>query len=238
MKRIESLSKLLPIGGAFILLCSSIKLVVYYNAFNISITDFLSIGEYATLFIDDFLYYLAIFGLGIFLNLISPNSQKEADTKTDNTDYSKYKKEKRWILILALVILIPMIIVFFYINNSIESKLDTTKIGILVLMTFIFLYAMFTKIKFNYFYYIISVFLIYAIMDGFIDAQKIIDNNNKLDYNITFENEVIETNDDLHYLGKSEKYLFFNSLINKKSTVISIEKMTSITIEEKIKNNL
>ena len=70
-------------------------------------------------------------------------------------------------------------------------------------------------------------------MDGFIDAQKIIENNNKLNYNITFENKVIETNNDLHYLGKSEKYLFLYSLKNKKSTIIPIEKLTKITIEEK-----
>jgi|TARA_B110000902_G_C14046822_1_gene490071 hypothetical protein len=232
MKRIETLSKILPIGGVFILLCSSIKLVIYYKTFNISITDFLSIGEYATLFIDDILQYLAIFGLGIFLIMLSPNQQRKADFETDNNSYPIYKKQKRWIITLSLIVLIPIISVFFYID-SIESKLDTTKFGIYILLTFFYCYALFTKIKFSYFSYIISVLLIYTVMDGFIDAQKIIENNNKLNYNITFENKVIETNNDLHYLGKSEKYLFLYSLKNKKSTIIPIEKLTKITIEEK-----
>ena len=65
MSRIESFGKLLPIGTLFIMFCGSLKLVLYYGVFNISIADFLEIGEYVTLFVDDLLYYLSIFGAGL-----------------------------------------------------------------------------------------------------------------------------------------------------------------------------
>jgi len=235
MRKIETLSKLLPIGGTLIMLCSSIKVVIYYKFFNISITDFLSIGEYVTLFIDDILYYLAIFGLGIFLNIVSPNEKKEEDSGTDNTDYTIFKNEKKWIVILSIITLILIIILFFYVNST-ENKLNVVKVGLFGLLSFFYVYALKTKIKFNYFYYIISGLLIYTIMDGVIDAQKIFDNKNKLNYNITIENKMIETNDDFHYLGKSEKYLFFYSLKDQLSTIISIDDLNKITIVEKIKN--
>ncbi|MGG8496597.1 hypothetical protein ACQY1Q_09285 [Tenacibaculum sp. TC6] len=233
-EKIELLSKMVPIGGIFIILCSSIKLILFYSQFNISITDFLTIGEYATLFIDDILYYLAIFGLGIFLNELDPKSDKGTN---DNLDYGIFKKERIGIILMSIVT-VTGVIIWLYFTDSLYKKLDIIKVGIYLLSTFFYSYLLFikTRLKFSYRALIIFAILFYTGMDGVIDAQKIKENKNKLNYIITLENETIITNEDLHYLGKSDKFIYLYFLTKKESMIFQTTNLMKIQIIEKKKN--
>jgi hypothetical protein len=230
---IDDLSKIIPVGSIFIILCSSIKLILFYKQFNISISDYLNLGEYATLFVDDIIYYLAIFSLGLILNEFDSHPTKKLNTETDNFDYSVFRKERFWIIII-LVIIIFTIITLLFIINSLYQKLDIVKVGffLLLCLLYIFLQKVRTNIKLSYRSLIILVILFYTAMDGFIDAQKIIENKNGLNYKITLDNKIISTNNDLHYLGKSEKYFFLYSLKKKEATILSNSKLDKIQIIE------
>lgn len=100
IENIENLIKLLPLGSIFIFLCSSIRLVVYYKFFNISIVEYIGIQEFLTLFIDDLLFYLSIFGIGILLSLFENIFNISEDFVLKNTTPEWYKNERIFSLIL------------------------------------------------------------------------------------------------------------------------------------------
>jgi|AntRauMFilla1563_2_1112583.scaffolds.fasta_scaffold00368_3 hypothetical protein len=233
-ERTEFLSKIIPVGGIFIILCSSIKLIIFYKHFSISITDYLSIGEYATLFIDDIIYYLIIFGGGIYLNELSSYSKKDSNHKSDNFDYHMYKNKRVRIIIISSIVIIGIIILIFNID-SLYQKLEALKAGIYILLCLLYCYLSFEKTSFNFSYrsLIVTGILLHTTMDGLVDAQKIIENNNKLNYKITFDNKIISTDNDLHYLGKSEKFIYLYNLKNKEAIILSNSKLDKIQIVEK-----
>lgn len=69
----SSLMKYVPLGGIFLILLSSLKLVIFYKVFNISIVNYLHIQEYIPLFIDDILEYIFVFGIVIlFVMILNP----------------------------------------------------------------------------------------------------------------------------------------------------------------------
>lgn len=234
IERVEILSKIIPIGGIYIILCSSIKLILFYKQFNISITDYLSIGEYATLFIDDIVYYLAVFGIGILLYEIDPYLNKEPYQESENHDFKKYKKEKKWIILTSGIVTIIIIILLFY-ADSFYLKLEVIKSGLFLLLVLIRSYLLFVKTSFKISYrgvYLIAI-LYFSTIDGFIDANKIIENEDNLNYVITFENIIINTNDDLHYLGKSENFIYLYNLKNNEAMVYPTSKLDKIQIVKK-----
>jgi hypothetical protein len=233
MNKIESLGKLLPIGTLFIILCGAIKLIVYYRVFNIAIADFLEIGEYATLFVDDLLYYLTIFGAGILIYFISSTINKTSP-ETQNQIYPKSKKEKIWITSLAIITVIASTIIFFKVENY-STKLVVIHMGIYVLIMLSYIFALNTKFEFSYLTFIAFAIIFYSFMDGVVDGYKIIENNVKLKYEIILDDQKIKTNDKLHYVGKSAKYLFLYNIDIKTSTIIPMDKITEIKINVKEK---
>lgn len=231
-KTIDNLSKLLPIGAVFIILCSSIKLVIFYQIFNIAIADYLEIGEYATLFVDDILKYLAIFGLGIAIHVIDQNTRKQPSSNSHDVPFLQGKKKIIWFFSIMAIIVIATVVFNSY-TISFHEKLNTIKAGVIALISLIFIFALNTKYEFNYFYFIIFSLVVYTAMDGAIDGYKLLDNDDKLNYEITIEGGKIHTDDCLHYLGKSEKYIFLYDLDSEKSTIIPIEKVNEIKITAK-----
>lgn len=234
-EKIENLSKLVPVGGIFIILCSSVKQIIFYNQFNISITDYLGIGEYATLFIDDIIYYLAIFGLGILLNETSNSRQKtHLNQEIENFDNSRYRNYRIWIVINSFIVILGVIILILY-TESLSEKLDSFKVGFFMLLCLLYGYLqnLKTSFKFSYRSLIVLAILFYTAMDGFIDAQKIIERDNKLDFKMSFENKEITTDHDLNYLGKSERFIYLYNLKMEEALILSISKLDRIEIIEK-----
>jgi hypothetical protein len=234
IKTIDTLSKLLPIGAVFIILCSSIKLVVYYQIFSITIADYLEIGEYATLFVDDILKYLAIFGLGIAIHLIDQFSRKKTTSESNDNPFLHSTKKIIWFFSVMAIIIVA-VAVFISHTISFHEKLNAIKSGLLALISLTFIFALNTRYEFNYFYFIIYSLLVYTGMDGAMDGHKIIENDDKLNYEITIEGRKIYTDDCLHYIGKSKKYIFLYDLDSEESTIIPIEKVNEIKIVMKKK---
>lgn len=229
MKNLELFGKLLPIGSIVILLCSSMKLVLFYNAFNISISDFLTIGEYATLFVDDILYYLMIFGLGVFIDIVSPNSNIMSESKDENKDYTVYEKERKYI-IRFIILITALSTCLCFLVNKFTLKLEIAKLASYFILISFYGYALFSKIKFNYLSLIITALFLYSGFDGYIDSQKIIENKTNVNFKVILKDVVIQTNEDLHYLGKSDKYLFFYEIKNKKSLIYTYNDLIKMEI--------
>jgi len=231
MNNFESISKIIPFGGILILFFSSSNLVIYYNVFNISINDYLSLTEYPTLFIDDILYYILIFGAGVISYFISPYSEYNLDYSKIK-DYSIFKIVRRIILIITII----LIIIFGFIiyeTEILSKKLQFVEMGGFFVLLLFYNYAAYTKIKFNYLVFIFSALLLYCPLDGYIDAQKILENDIKRSYEITIGSKKIKTNDNFKYIGKSEKYVFFYDLKKEKSTILPLENLKKIEVKKR-----
>lgn len=227
MKQIEIFSKFLPLGSIFLILCSSIRLVTYYNFFNISIVYFLGIEEYVSLFVADILYYILTFGAGLIIYYFL------GEQKRDNFDFSIYKGKKLYVKKIAILLLILTIFLcFLSSSNSILTLF--IGIGIFLQLGLLHVYSLWSKIHFfKYLHFLTIAMLNYVIMFALKDGYTIIENKDKLNYCIEFKEKIIETNDNLHFLGKSEKYIFLYNLINKEAIVLLNEDLIKINIIEK-----
>ena len=232
-EKIELLSKIVPIGGVFIILCSSIKHVLFYDQFNINITEFLTIGEYATLFVDDILGYLIIFGGGILHDQFVSKTDLIDD---DNLIYVLLKKERIGIIVISILAIIGISVSLFFIE-SFSVKLGLIKFGVFFLAVLIYLYFFFKKARLylSYSGLMVLAILFNSSMDGLINAQEIKENKNKLNYTITFNNQTITTNDDLHFLGKSDRFIYLYFLTKKESMILPTSSLREIQIVEKKK---
>lgn len=76
MKNLENIAKLLPLGALFLIICSSVKLIIYFGQFNIKIMEYAELDEVIVSFIDDMLYYSLMFGGFIFVRLWLDNLSK------------------------------------------------------------------------------------------------------------------------------------------------------------------
>ncbi|MFV8351534.1 hypothetical protein [Flavobacterium sp. XS2P14] len=228
MKQIEQLSKLLPFGSVFIILCSSIKLVVFYKIFKISIVEYIGISEYLTFFIDDILYYIAIFGIGLTFYVYNTDF-----TETNTLIEIDWRENiKSIIFISGLIVTIIILKLILYNNSEIESdKYQIIGVGIFIILCL--LHVLSSKINFNFPYpiFILLSIITYTFMEGNSDAYKKIENANKSNTVIELKDYKIVTNSKLIYLGKTEKYFFLFKIDTKTSVIIPNENVIQIKIK-------
>lgn len=232
MKDIDYLAKLLPVASIYLILCSAIRLSIYYHMFNISIIDYLNIGEYPTLFIDDILNYLSIFGAGVVIEILNPyNKENIKNNLNFEQPHFKEKRKKLMLIFFALVTLISLLFCLFYYEPI--AQLNIFKVGFFLLLINFHLYCQYTKINFTSIGLFSSVILCYTIIDAKIDAIKVLANQNDLQYLIKVENTVVKTDEKLLYLGKSEKFVFLYDKTENKSTILFVDQIKIIQIKSK-----
>ncbi|MFK7900332.1 MAG: hypothetical protein AB8B61_06210 [Cyclobacteriaceae bacterium] len=230
---IESIGKILPIGGTFILLCSSLKLVLFYKQFNIKIADYIELSEYITVFIDDLIYYCTIFGFGLIFTYIL-NLKKETSFTPE-----KHKKEGFFdykTLIIVPIIILGLLTSLFFIEKEISSKLIIVKMGTILIYSAVHVIVSNKKWEFSYNVIILVCIIIYSSFDGLIDSYKLMEKGNSESYKIILEKEEIKTNKNILYLGKTNKYIFTYNIELKESKIVLMKNLKSIKIKESILN--
>jgi hypothetical protein len=227
---IDNLAKNLPIGSVFIILCSSVKLVVYYNLFNITIVDYLEVQEYLTLFIDDLIYYILIFGIGLILELFSSPINIEVLRTQPNVRVVKSKTND---VVIYLLIAILLILIGFVLYKDIPLSKKASYIGVASFGILTSLYFLLTKRlkNFPYYLYIAIGIFIYSIMFGYEDGYKVLEQKNLKQYKIQIEDKVIQTDSGLHYLGKSRNYIFLYNSVKECSEIYNMKGLVKIEIK-------
>ncbi|MBE8723694.1 hypothetical protein [Flavobacterium hungaricum] len=229
MEKIEKLIQLLPLGSIFILLCSSIKLVIYYKTFNISIVDYIGIQEFITTFIDDILLYLCIFGIGIFLFLFefAQNRDRNYTLKSDTPE--NYKNERKISSTLSILILFLTIVLSYNCDSRIKM-IEIICVGLFISLSLFRIFLSSTKVNLPFLLYIMMSTISYTIMYGYTDAYKIIENKDKLSYIIAFKEKTYFTDKNLKYVGKTEHFLFLYNLKSKRTTILKNDDLIKINI--------
>ena len=226
---IENIAKFLPIGSVFIILCSSIKLVAFYNLFNITIVDYLEAQEYLTLFIDDLIYYLLIFGTGLVLELFS---NKGNITNVDLPSNSRVVDNKIFdnVIYIFIVLIFIFIAITFY--RDIPTSDKASYIGVASFGILTSLYFLLTNRfkNFPYLLYIAISIFIYSIMYGYKEGYEILEKKNPKEYSFQFDDKKIQTDSSYQYLGKSKHYIFLYDSNGKTSTILNKKDLNKIEI--------
>ena len=236
---LDNLSKILPLGSLFIIVCSSINLVIFYKIFDIPIVEYLEAQEYLTLFIDDILLYLLIFGFGLGFHFISLYENKlSADKKIQqkNTKKEPQKKPGNKILRYSLDVLILVLVIFIahtlfkdIPNSEKASHIGTAFFGILSLS---FIHAVNDSKSFPYLLYIALAILSYSIMYAFEDAYEILEKTDLKKYELQINDNTIKTDSTLHYLGKSKNFIFLYNSAENSSEIWKTDDLRKIRIEQ------
>lgn len=90
----NKLLKLIPVFGAFFILFGIIKLLVYYNAFNVNIFNYLEFTEIITSFLKDIFIIIIGMGGGLLLNFFEEN-RRTIETR-ENVYNSLLDENKFW----------------------------------------------------------------------------------------------------------------------------------------------
>lgn len=229
MEKLENLIKLIPLGSIFLILCGSIKLVVYYKLFNVSIVEYISIQEYLTLFIDDILYYVLIFGAGLILYFLDYFRYNGEDFGHKQLEPEKYKKDRLISLIFFFITL--LLTIFLSYNSDCKSKsVEIIGIGIYWMLFFLHIYSSSTKINFPYPTFIMTAVVVYSIMNGYKEGYQIMENKDKIKYSIHFKTKKYTTSKKLKYLGKTEHFIFLYDLKSKRTTILKIDDLVKINV--------
>lgn len=230
MEKLSEITKFIPLGSFLIILCSSLKLIVYYKVFNIDIVDYLDLQEYITLFIEDLFAYSLIFGFGIIIHIGIPiDSEKNKDDLKSN--YFGIK------LILGLLLLTFLVLYILWSTNQSKRVLPFTSFGfdIAALILVIILFVLYYSNRFNISYasLIIALLFVYLMVGSIRNAFFIIENKDKLKYTIVIEGETIRTGDNLHLIGKSSRYIFLHDVNKRSSIVLKRDNISEIKIDPK-----
>lgn len=230
--KFTEMMKFMPLGSIAIILCSSLKLIIYYKIFNIDIVEYLDIQEYLTLFIDDLFAYVLLFGLGIILYIFSQKSNVPKVELDKETDFNY----------LGIKLMTGLVLTAFftiYIIGAVYSgKLELITMHVLnISMTIFVLIAMFiritTKFKTPYWAFMGSLIFFYLIFGSSISGLRVLKNQDKLDYSVVMDDVKVNTNDSLHYIGRSKNYLFLYNTHSQTSTIYKLDDVSQIQITPK-----
>ncbi len=229
ISNIERYAKLIPIGGVMLIFFSSIKLVFYYSRFNITITDYLTIKEYATLFMKDtivlvfFFSYLLLFGLA-----------KKISNYSKRLAFAIFQGFKTAIPISNAILLILYSI--FFIKGKIEIGryiFLITLIAMMMMMIWLYLWCLNKKYKFHIFYLFIVTLLIYSFGSGVSDGLTVTNGENRHCYTVYLKESTLWTDDDYRYIGKTDEFIFFYEKLSMKTTIVKSSDLIKMEVYEK-----
>ncbi len=234
-EKIEIAAKIIPIGSLLLILASSIKLTTFYDYFNINITEYLSLQEYAALFIDDILILIYPFIFMVFGYLLSMSMNKRKKDKKEAIS-KRVIKIVRIIMIGLLFTTIISSAIFYYCEvktpfellRSLKLQLNS------ILVLFLISILNSDKLIQNLYIFFAIFFCIPITLDGRIDAYRVLENKDELNFEFSFENEEpIITNDYMHKVGITENYIFLYNISTNEPTIIPKDKLKKVRVIKK-----
>ncbi|MDO7171182.1 hypothetical protein [Mariniflexile sp. AS56] len=217
-EEITNAIKLIPSGAVFVTLCSSINLIIYYGMFNIRIIDYLTIKEYASLFMEHILVYLIIILGGYICHLI----------------FNKWLSFlNKWSVIFGILCGIIANLVIFFISNNIYEKInDISYVFYLIIFLTFYLKQLKTK-DLNPLIYLMIIALLFSIFSGFSKGYRVKEKGNDLEYNFKFKDNAIRTSKKKLYLGKTEKHIFLYEINSKTARIVDNQNLLETLIIRK-----
>jgi hypothetical protein len=122
---------------------------------------------------------------------------------------------------------------FFYIEKN-HEKATFIFGSLFLLLSMVYSFSTYTSKPILYPVFIFSGILLYTITSAFSGAYKLIENDNTINYLLIFKGRKIETNENIKFIGNTEKYYFLYNIKNEKTSILNGAEIEEIGI---IKNN-
>ncbi len=198
--------------------CSSLHYIIYYSFFNITIINYLTITEYAPLFLEHILSYGLIILGGAAYQIIS--------------DWGG--KNDKWGVVfgISLGTIHSLIKIFFFSEYTYKIVFEITFI-IYYLIFLIFYLRKIKKRKSNLLFYLTFTSIVFSISSGIERGYKVVEKKSSLTYEFELSNLKLMTSENCIYLGKSQNFLFFYDIERKASEIHRTDDLRNITIIEK-----
>ncbi len=247
----NKIKNLIPYLGSLLLICGYLKLSIYYNYFNIQISDYLEITEILTLFFYDAIKYSTIVFLAFLFTFlidtqesIEENENEKNDIIDTNNFFLRLKKFLifRLNLIGSIVIFLIFTLISYYVNpKKIFYFILITSFLTSILILIYFLFEFKRKYKISYgkelnstYYNLIIIFILfvtYLIQSSFLDIRKTTEGKN-LNISFKYYEKNIESSDQILYVGETKGYLFLFDTKKKSTLVFSRNDINNLEIKK------
>lgn len=226
---IEKTSKLIPFLSILILLSSIIKNYIYYFNFGININEYIELSEFPLLFINDFSFYFAfIISFLLFFPFVYIKIYVR-DKLGSTIPFSFTKKFTK----AALPSLIIVIIYNCLKDAPLDIKLSSIENFIVIFFAILLLYLdkdlTFSK---NYYFIVSSILMLFfSALNSVSDIYKVENNKIKLYVSFEIDNEIISTNNEKIYLGKTKNYIYVYNKKLKETEVFNFEEVKNFKVK-------
>jgi len=219
------IKELLPLASLTLLIGSSIKLIAYYQVFNIHIFEYLELSEIIFSFLDDLYGYSNILFIALFGWILNDFYGKKIDT--DNVkDRTLVYTTVMGIIFINLIVNILKIPV----KNDANVYIFGNLLLVIVLAYISYhssKYPTYTK-YFAFFLYSLAFFHFSANKEG-IDVK---DNHKYKKVSLTFETKKIYSDSCHYFVGQTKNFTFFYSPSEKETTIYKNEYIKRIDIKK------
>ncbi|MGH1388484.1 hypothetical protein [Kordia sp.] len=229
---IDKLGKLLPIGTLFLILCSSIRTIYYYQGFNISIVDYMELSEFIISFLDDiYLYLLIIFSPLIWqlLNDFFSNNDIATEPAKLKSNRKLFFRNLTIVYFFALAAIVVSKI--FFINYYVYG----VAFFVIILIYIFFVIFKGSKIdNLSKYLAVVPTLIFLSFIDANFSKLRILERE-KSNYNVklAFDGSTIKTTNDLQFIGQCKNYVFFYNINNKISTAYKKDNISMLEISRK-----
>lgn len=245
-----------PLIGAFLIFLGSLRLIIFYNFFDIHIVNYLDFTEIITSFLD--VLSISIFFIvtslvqGLLLN--DQDRYEKQDSIKNQIFHEKsflrriylyFKQNAELIIVGAFISLIAFVIYLIY-----GKALNTIQNIALILLIFIFLTGLFYELEIRIREYkngvriVFRTMLIGAIISLFTaylanyQVDNIKNDSEHSGYTITLNNgEILKSDSTSYYIGKTRNYLFFYDGEAHSTDIIPMDRVQQISIEKENNEN-
>lgn len=213
-----------------ILILGLLKLIVYYNNFNVPIKYFLGLSELWLVISDDLLFAAPT----IFLTFYASHKIVDIPTNKERMGFSKKDLFEKVFLIIFIIIGLFLVARLFFTKTYYE-----TSINLLTLFLFAFMFiAIFNETFFSvslkkYFpIFSISLIIFLVLLRGVLDIRSV-EHGRYNGTRIVTEKKTYISNDSAYFIGKTEKYIFIYNKPSKSTLILPMD----LVIELEIRKN-
>jgi hypothetical protein len=215
----------LPLIGTFFMLYGYIDLVTYYNAFHISIINYIGIGELILYFLKD-IKTILIMVIGFLLSMrmvvYFEQNKKEKEAITP-----AIKKKKKIINLISWVIIGIMAIVYCFIVDADYIMYPAMPIAIWGIAKLCF-----PDGRLNTLIIILSLGLFFPFLNAKIEAEAV-QKGKHTGTNIVLLDRVLPSDSSNYLIGITEKYIFYHQAADETTLAIPINQVRHLELKSR-----
>jgi len=225
-------------------------MIIYYDAFHITIIDYLEFSEIITSFLEDLMFCFFTIALGYIVFGIVLCGEKDFEPTHETISKEKQIMKRLWLYIrrfpvITLWIITPGIVVItsHILKTPIHVFLPIILFSIISFITMVIIDESRHKYKFLFKspphstgIILGSFFIILLIVTVFNAASKIISvKKDKEYYNVKFQidDNVVISDSTYYFIGKTQNYLFVYNEKNNETSVIPMNRIKMITFPKR-----